>query len=130
MIAAIGTSGITHLRSVARLTCAAYSTGESFAYAYDAASNVIAMTETITATTVTTYTYNAANQLVTARASDDGVTWYYTFDQRGNLTRQTPGGTAPSEGETRYTYNGAGRLVRAGGLSLVGLKCTGSVHPK
>jgi len=97
---------------LSRLTSADYSTGESFQYAYDAASNVTAMTETITATIVTTYTYNAANQLATARASDDSVTWYYTFDQRGNLTRQTPGGTALAEGETRYTYNSAGQLVR------------------
>ncbi|MFQ6102575.1 MAG: RHS repeat-associated core domain-containing protein [Anaerolineae bacterium] len=89
-----------------------YSSGETFEYAYDAMSNVTAMTETITSTVVTTYTYNAANQLATARASDDDVTWHYTHDQRGNLVRQTPGGTAPAEGETRYTYDAANQLVR------------------
>ena len=36
----------------------------------------------------------------------------YTHDQRGNLLRQTPGGTEPAEGETRYTYNTANQLVR------------------
>jgi RHS repeat-associated protein len=95
-----------------RLTGAEYSTGERFEYRYDALSNVTVMTEAITATIVTHYTYNAANQLLTARRSDDGITWHYTFDRRGNLTRQTPGGTAPAEGETRYTYDAAGHLVR------------------
>ena len=95
-----------------RLTGAEYSTGERFEYQYDALSNVMVMTETITATIVTHYTYNAANRLLTARRSDDGITWHYTFDHRGNLTRQTPGGTAPAEGETRYTYDATGHLVR------------------
>jgi len=95
-----------------RLVEADYSTGESYEYAYDAVGNRTAMTETITSTVVTTYTYNAANQLVTARASDNGVTWHYTFDRRGNLVRQTPGGMEPAEGETRYTYDGASQLAR------------------
>jgi len=95
-----------------RLVEAAHSSGERFQYNYDSVGNITAFTETITSTAVTTYTYNTANQLTTARSSDDGVTWYYTFDQRGNLTRQTPGGTNPAAGETRYTYNSAGQLVR------------------
>jgi RHS repeat-associated protein len=61
---------------------------------------------------VTTYTYDAANRLVTARSDDDGITWYYTYDDNGNLLRQTPGGTTQAEGETRYTYDAANRLVR------------------
>ena len=70
------------------------------------------MTETtLTSTVVTTYTYDAANRLEKARSDDDGITWHYTFDDRGNLLRQTPGGTDPAEGETRYTYDAAGRLV-------------------
>jgi RHS repeat-associated protein len=40
------------------------------------------------------------------------VAWHYTHDGRGNLVRQTPGGTEPAEGETRYTYDGANQLVR------------------
>ena len=89
-----------------------YSIGEQFAYGYDEVGNMVVITETITSTVATTYTYNAANQLETAHASEDGVTWYYTYDQRGNLVRQTPGGTNPAEGETRYTYNAARQLVR------------------
>jgi YD repeat-containing protein len=46
-----------------RLTGADYSTGESFAYQYDAVGNRTAMTETtaLDETTVTTYTYDTAN---------------------------------------------------------------------
>ena len=95
-----------------RLTEADYSSGERFQYAYDAVSNMTAMTETISTTVVTTYTHNATYQLVTAKSGDDGVTWHYTYDGRGNLVRQTPGGTEPAEGETRYTYDAAGHLVR------------------
>ena len=88
------------------------SSGEEFGYAYDAVGNMTAMTETISTTIVTTYTHNAAYQLVTARASNDGVTWYYTYDKRGNLVRQTPGSAAPVEGETRYVYDAAENLAR------------------
>jgi len=98
--------------SLHRLTGANYSSGEEFGYAYDAVGNMTAMTETMSTTVVTTYTHNAAYQLVTARASNDGVTWYYTYDKRGNLVRQTPGSAAPVEGETRYTYDAAGNLAR------------------
>ncbi len=43
--------------SLNRLTNAAYSDGKGFTYAYDAAGNRTAYTETITQTLVTTYTY-------------------------------------------------------------------------
>jgi RHS repeat-associated protein len=95
-----------------RLTEADYSTGEFFAYAYDPMGNQTAITETIASTIVTTYTYNTANQLATARADDDGIVWHYTHDANGNLLRQTPSGTAPADGETRYTYNAANQLVQ------------------
>jgi YD repeat-containing protein len=51
---------------LSRLTAVDYSTGESFAYAYDPLGNQTALTETVdlSDTVVTTYTYNAANQLV------------------------------------------------------------------
>jgi YD repeat-containing protein len=51
---------------LSRLTAVDYSTGESFAYAYDPMGNQTAITETVdlSDTVVTTYTYNAANQLV------------------------------------------------------------------
>jgi uncharacterized protein RhaS with RHS repeats len=63
------------------------------------------MTETapLAGTTVTTYTYDAANRLT----SVGGVS--YTWDERGNLT---------SDGTFTYTYNGAGRMVRVEGVTL------------
>ncbi|MDY7077214.1 MAG: hypothetical protein SXV54_09850, partial [Chloroflexota bacterium] len=78
-----------------RLTGAAYSTGESFEYRYDAVGNRLALTKTISLdeTTVTTYTYDAANRLTSA----GDVT--YTWDDRGNLV---------SDGTFTYAYNGAG----------------------
>ncbi len=60
--------------------------------------NRTAYTATLGTTTVTTYTYDAANRLT----SVGGVA--YTWDGRGNLT---------SDGVFTYTYNAAGRLVRA-----------------
>ncbi|MBN2003463.1 MAG: hypothetical protein JXA21_08920 [Anaerolineae bacterium] len=64
-----------------RLTGAYYSTGEAFEYAYAAAGNRTAMTATqgVAGTTVTTYTYNAANRLTKV---GDVV---YSWDARGNL---------------------------------------------
>jgi RHS repeat-associated protein len=81
-----------------RLTDADYSTGEFYAYAYDEVGNRTAYTVTLESTTVTTYTYDAANRLT---AVGDVA---YTWDERGNLM---------SDGTFTYTYNGAGRLVRA-----------------
>ena len=96
----------------------------NFKYAYDAMGNQTAITETLDSTVVTTYTYNAANQLETARSDDDGINWYYTFDDKGNLLRQTPGGTTAAEGEMRYTYDAADRLIKVelytgGGYTLL-----------
>ena len=87
-----------------RLTAADYSTGESFAYAYDAVGNRTAMTETtsLAETTVTTYTYDAANRLLVSHSS--GHTVNYTWDARGNLI---------ADGAFTYDYNAAGRMVRA-----------------
>ena len=55
-------------------------------------------TVTLGSTTVTTYTYDAANRLTSA----GGVA--YTWDARGNLT---------NDGTFTYTYDAAGRLVGA-----------------
>ncbi len=98
-----------------RLTGATASgaTTYTFAYAYDAVGNTTVATRTITGTVATNYTYNAANQLVTAQAIDDPITWYYTYDANGNLTSVTPDGLTPGNGARRYTYDPAGRLVRA-----------------
>jgi len=85
-----------------RLTAADYSTGERYAYAYDAVGNRTAMTTTLGATSVTTYTYDAANRLTKVGNV------VYTWDARGNLT---------NDGVFTYTYNSAGRLVRAESLT-------------
>ncbi|MCP4369101.1 MAG: hypothetical protein GY797_13460, partial [Deltaproteobacteria bacterium] len=92
---------------------------EAFAYAYDELGNQTAITESrstgsgpaLDSTVVTTYTYNTINQLTTARADSDNITWHYRHDDNGNLLRQVPGGTTPAEGKTRYSYDGANRLV-------------------
>jgi len=64
--------------------------------------NRTAMTTTLGATTVTTYTYDAANRLTKV---GDVV---YTWDARGNLT---------NDGVFTYTYNSAGRMVRTQSLT-------------
>jgi RHS repeat-associated protein len=58
---------------------------------------------TVESTSVTTYTYDAANRLTSA----GGVA--YTWDDRGNLT---------NDGAFTYTYNAAGRLVRAESVTV------------
>ncbi len=87
-----------------RLTGAYYSSGEVFEYAYDAVGNRLAMTKTtpLDETTVTTYTYDAANRLLVSHSPGHLVT--YGWDDRGNLTH---------DGTFTYTYNAAGRMVRA-----------------
>ena len=83
-----------------RLTGATYSTGESFAYQYDAVGNRTAYTETTPAngTRATQYEYDAANRLTKVGNV------VYTWDARGNLT---------NDGVFTYTYSAAGRMVRA-----------------
>ncbi len=87
-----------------RLTTAAYSTGENYAYQYDPVGNRTAYTLTtpLDETAVTTYTYDAANRLLVAGAPGHSVA--YTWDARGNLL---------ADGTFTYTYNAAGRMVRA-----------------
>jgi len=75
-----------------------YSTGEQFEYAYDEVGNRTTYTVTLGSTTVTTYTYDAANRLT---AAGDVA---YTWDARGNLV---------NDGTFTYTYDAAGRLVGA-----------------
>ena len=86
-----------------RLTSAEYSTGESFAYVYDAVGNRLSLT---TMAGVVNYQYDAANRLVLSEVegltSVDGVA--YTWDNNGNLL---------SDGVFTYTYDAANRLVRA-----------------
>ncbi|MFP4395115.1 MAG: PKD domain-containing protein, partial [Anaerolineales bacterium] len=77
-----------------RLTAADYSTGESFAYAYDAVGNRTAMTDTAG---VHTYTYDAANRLTEIQHPDASIETY-TWDARGNLI---------GDGAFTYDYNAA-----------------------
>jgi YD repeat-containing protein len=94
-----------------RLTRAEYSDGAFYEYTYDAAGNATVVVDCVTTTVTTTYSYNAASRLVTATSSADSTVWWYTFDNRGHLTRQTPNGTDPADGEIRYTWNDAGQMV-------------------
>jgi len=93
-----------------RLTGAEYSTGESFAYAYDAVGNRTAYTATtpLSGTLVTTYTYDAARRL-TARAVSDGRTYTYTWSARGQMLAEYTHGYPVRT----FTYDGAGRLTAA-----------------
>ncbi|MBC7228079.1 MAG: hypothetical protein H5T61_12765 [Thermoflexales bacterium] len=91
-----------------RLTGATYSTGESFAYAYDAVGNRTVYTETTPAngTRTTQYAYDAANRLLVSITAGQPIT--YTWDARGNLI---------GDGTFTYAYNSAGRLVRASSVT-------------
>jgi YD repeat-containing protein len=84
---------------LSRLVGADYSSGEQFAYAYDAVGNRTAMTRTITSTLVTTYTYDAVNRLSVV-GGQSSVAW----DANGNLL---------SDGTAAYEYNQANRLISA-----------------
>lgn len=97
-----------------RLTGATYSDGTEFAYEYDPVGNVLTRTQTIAAVeSVTTYAYDAANQLETAQTSGESTVWYYTYDNNGSLTEITPNGATPANGARRYTYNAVRQLIRA-----------------
>jgi RHS repeat-associated protein len=76
----------------------------SVQYAYDAVGNRIAMTDT---TGTTFYTYDPANRLTSIQLPDSSVLTY-TWGARGNLTH---------DGTFTYTYNAAGRMVQATGLT-------------
>ncbi|HKJ38570.1 MAG TPA: SBBP repeat-containing protein [Anaerolineales bacterium] len=93
-----------------RIKTATYDDGRTFTYTYDAAGNVLELGQNLGSGTVTTtYTYNAANELVTATVN--GTTWNYTYDANGSLIEVLPNGS-PDNGAKRYTYNVAGNLVQ------------------
>ena len=91
--------------SLNRLTAADYrsttltagSTGEHYEYAYDAVGNRTAMTETtaLAETTVTTYTYDAANRLT--RIQQPASSLVSTLGMRE--------ATSSSDGTFTYAYN-------------------------
>jgi YD repeat-containing protein len=81
-----------------RLIVANDSLGESHDYTYDPTGNVVEYRQTTGGNLTTTiYTYDSANQLLTAQASHDLITWHYQYDARGSLTDVTPGGLSPTE---------------------------------
>jgi YD repeat-containing protein len=61
--------------------------GMTVQYEYGAAGNRTAYTATITQTTVTTYTYDAANRLIKRVVESDDV-YLYTWSDAGRLTRE------------------------------------------
>ena len=96
-----------------RLSHSAYSTGEAFAYQFDAAGNRIVVTGTtpVSGTVVTTNSYDAANRL-TARSRSDGHTYTYDWSQRRQLlTEWTQGYPVRA-----FSYDGAGRMIEATGV--------------
>ena len=98
-----------------RLTSATYTNGTAFHYTYDAAGNVLEYVSTVNGLSSTvSYTYDAANQLLTA--TNDSVAWHYTYDGNGSLIQSTLGdpstGSGTANGAKRYTYSAAGFLVK------------------
>ena len=67
------------------------------------------MQDTGSGPVTTTYTYDAASQLVTAQA--DAPAWHYVYDENGSLVEVLPGGNEAS-GAKQYAYNAAGYLIQ------------------
>jgi RHS repeat-associated protein len=68
------------------------------------------VTETITSTRVTAYTYDVTSRLSTSKVDVESTMWYYRFDGNGNLIGMTPNGSSPANGAIRYTYDAANDL--------------------
>jgi len=99
-----------------RLIAADYSTGEHFAYRYDAAGNRLILTETtpLSGTVISTHSYDAAHRLRERDVSDGpGVgfqrTYTYTWSARGQLLAEYTQGYAVRA----FNYNGAGQMAEA-----------------
>jgi RHS repeat-associated protein len=95
-----------------RLTNVYYDSGACFLYDYDAGSNITWAREVITSSRVTTYTYNLASQLYRSKVDVEPTTWYYAYDNNGNLREMTPNGSSPANGAIRYTYDAANQLTK------------------
>ncbi|MBN2005899.1 MAG: RHS repeat protein [Anaerolineae bacterium] len=107
----VTTRAITHtFDGAGRLAHSAYSTGESFAYEYDAAGNRTAITDVtpLSGALVTTQSYDAANRL-SARSRSDGHNYLYAWSQQGQLLAEYTQGVPART----FVYDGAGRMVEA-----------------
>ncbi len=93
-----------------RLVAADYSTGEHFAYRYDAAGNRLILTETtpLSGTVVSNNTYDDANRLAAQNVSD-GRAYTYTWSARGQLLAEYTHGIPVRT----FDYNGAGQMAEA-----------------
>ncbi|MBI5952480.1 MAG: hypothetical protein HY865_12555 [Chloroflexi bacterium] len=86
-----------------RLTAADYSTGDFYAYTYDAVGNRLTQDSSVLGlSSPVSYTYDIANRLATA----NGVA--YTYDANGNLL---------NDGVNAYVYDPANRLTTVNGPS-------------
>jgi hypothetical protein len=66
--------------------------------------------ETITSTRIITYAYDVTSRLRTSKVDVESTTWYYRFDNNGNLVEMTPNGANPANGAIRYTYSTANQM--------------------
>lgn len=89
-----------------RLKNAHYNDGRDFSYEYDPNGNTLSYSDP---TTTTTYTYDVANELLTAQNGE--VVWNYEYDQNGSLIKVLPNGNE-SDGAKQYSYNAAGYLIK------------------
>jgi RHS repeat-associated protein len=123
----VGNTSYTY-DSVGRLLSVTYPDGSSVTYSYDAAGNRSKMVMVAGGvTTTTTYSYDAADELLQTLAG--GVSTTFSYDNNGNLTSRQVGAATTSYGynaadeltsvtkaktTVKYTYNGDGfRVAKA-----------------
>ena len=96
--------------AVNRLTGIAHN-GFNYGFTYDIWGN----TKTVTAAgrTLTTNTYNATGDLLTASAYGNGGKWLYTYDKYGRTTKkQFQQGANAVQNAAQYVYNNSGQIGR------------------
>jgi RHS repeat-associated protein len=90
----------------------------SLAYGYDAANNVLSITDGVTSGNSQKFTYDVLNRLITASGGYGSLG--YTYDANGNRLTQNPTGTSGASPAmdglgslTSLTFNQSGRLASA-----------------